>query len=256
MSAGGSSGLRWTPAGELRLQPAPGSTEHPIEALIFDLGGTLDSDGLSWSDRLRRLLVEEEIRGADPGRIEAALAAGERALLAHPRAAVLGLAEMVEIQVRALLVRLRAEEPARVSALAARFVSEATGALRHRRGLLARLAARLPLALVSNGCGNTRRLLAEHGLEESFRCVVDSSELGCWKPDPRILEPAIAALGVTRGRIAVVGDRLDRDVAAARAGGLRALCVTGERVLAPGSPTPPQPDAMLTSVDQLDPELP
>jgi putative hydrolase of the HAD superfamily len=246
--------LRWTAAGGLRLRPARGGPEDPIEALIFDLGGTLDSDGRSWAERFRRLLGEEKLPGAEPERIEAALAAGERALLRHPRAARLGLGEMVEVQVRGQLERLGAAEPARVAALAARFAGETAEALRRRRGLLARLALRLPLALVSNGCGNTRRLLAEHGLERSFRQVVDSSELGCWKPDPRIFEPAIAALAVKRQRIAVVGDRLDRDVAGARGAGLRALWVAGERGVAPGRSAPLEVDVTLSSVDQLDPE--
>ena len=254
MSLAISTGLRWTRRGKLLLRPANGGAERRIEALIFDLGGTLDADGCSWGERFRRLLVEEKLPGAGAGRIDAALAAGERALLDHPRAALLGLAEMVGVHLQAQLAELDGAEPDRVHALAARFVRDTADTLQRRQNLLGRLAARLPLALVSNGCGNTRRLLAEHGLEGSFRHVVDSSEVGCWKPDPRIFEPVVHALGVTPGQIAVVGDRLDRDVAGARAAGLRALWVAGGRTLASGSARPSEVDATLRSVDQLEPQ--
>ena len=246
--------VRWSPCGELLLLPAKGGVAGRIEALIFDLGGTLDADGRSWAERFRQLLGEERLPGAEPERIEAALRAGERALREHPRAAGLALPEMVAIEIEAQLACLGATERDRVRELADRFARETSDTLRRRRALLGRLAARLPLALVSNGCGNTRRLLAEHALEAPFRVVIDSSDAGHWKPDPRIFEPAIAALGAARERTAVVGDRLDRDVAGARAAGLRALWVTGAPVEPAGAVGPPEADATLRSVAELDPE--
>jgi FMN phosphatase YigB (HAD superfamily)/CTP:molybdopterin cytidylyltransferase MocA len=232
------------------LVSAPGREVGPVEGLIFDLGGTLDADGVPWAERFRTLLAEA---GLTEGALESALEAGERAVLRHPRAADLRLAEMVEIHLAAQLERLEASESGLLPRLLERFVSETAGTLAGRRGLLERLAARIPLAAVSNGCGNTRRLLAEAGLEPFFRSVVDSSQCGFWKPDPRIFEPALARLEAPRDRVAVVGDRLDRDVEAARAAALRAVWVCGPRAPAAEGECPPGVNAVLRGVSELDP---
>jgi HAD superfamily hydrolase (TIGR01509 family) len=236
------------------LASSPGREVGPIEGLIFDLGGTLDADGVPWAERFRTLLAEAGLPGLTAGALESALEAGERAVLRHPRAAELRLGETVEIHLSAQLEWLGASQTGLASRLRDRFVSETAGTLADRRGLLERLAARMPLAVVSNGCGNTRHLLAEAGLEPHFRAIVDSSRCGFWKPDPRIFEPALSELGAPRDRVAVVGDRLDRDVEAALAAGLRAVWVCGPRALAAEGGCPPGVDAVLRGVNELDPE--
>jgi putative hydrolase of the HAD superfamily len=55
-------------------------------------------------------------------------------------------------------------------------------------------------------------------------CVVDSHVVGVSKPDPRIFEPALAALGLpASARVAYVGDTVFYDVRAAAAAGLTPL---------------------------------
>jgi len=246
-------GVHWADA-RLFLVSGSGSEVGPIEGLIFDLGGTLDADGAPWGERFRTLLEDVGLPKGEPGSLKAALDAGEQAVLGHPRAAELGLTEMVQLHVSAQLECLGAAEVELATRLLDRFVTETAETLSGRRGLLERLASRLPLAVVSNGCGNTRRLLAEAGLEPFFRAIVDSSQVGFWKPDPRIFEPALTRLGLSRERVAVVGDRADRDLEAALAAGLRAVWVCGDH--------PPSVDderlrgvhAVLGSVDELDPK--
>jgi HAD superfamily hydrolase (TIGR01509 family) len=245
-----SAGVRWR-GDDLALVGPTGRERAPIEALVFDLGGTLDHDGGSWGQRFRALL---ETVGAPAERVEAALEAGEQTLLAHPRAAELGLLEMVGVHLEAQLAAVGLTDAALSARLQHDFVAETASALRGRRGLLERLARRLPLAVVSNGCGNARRLLAEEGLDGLFVAIVDSSEVGFWKPDPRILGPALAKLGVAAERTAVVGDRLDRDVAAARAAGAAAVWVTDPSHLDPDDARLLEVDAVVASVEAFDPE--
>jgi FMN phosphatase YigB (HAD superfamily) len=244
-------GARWS-HGRLLLVSRSGCEVGPIEGLIFDLGGTLDADGTPWAQRFRALLGEAGLGGAEA--LEPALEAGERAVLEHPRAAELDLEEMVQTHVEAQLECLGASESGLMARLRDRFVSRTAGALAARRGLLERLAARLPLAVVSNGCGNTERLVSEAGLAPFLRAIVDSSQVGFWKPDPRIFEPALRRLEVPRDRVAVVGDRTDRDVEAALAGGLRAVWVAGARSLTDAGALAQGVHAVLRSVDELDPK--
>jgi putative hydrolase of the HAD superfamily len=50
--------------------------------------------------------------------------------------------------------------------------------------------------------------------------VVDSTLVGMAKPDPRIFEPMLAALGLPSERVLYVGDTVHADVRGATAAGL------------------------------------
>ncbi len=80
------------------------------------------------------------------------------------------------------------------------------------------------LALVTNGAPAIQRAkLALTGLARRFDAVVVSGEIGAGKPDPRVVEAALGALGVGPHEAAMVGDSVERDVAAARAAGVYAV---------------------------------
>jgi putative hydrolase of the HAD superfamily len=221
--------------------------------LLFDLGGTLDADGIGWGERFTALL-RAELPDAPNAALEAALAAGEQAVLRHPRAVELGLEEMIVVHVATQLERLRASNPGRAARVAKTFYEETSAALTGRRALLERLAARVSLGVVSNGCGNTSTLLRGCGLADLFRCVIDSTLVNAWKPDPRIFTRALAVIGFPAPRVAMVGDRLDRDVEGAVAAGLRAIWVSGARALDAADPLAGSVAAVVRSVDALDPE--
>ncbi len=97
---------------------------------------------------------------------------------------------------------------------------------------LARIARRVPLALVSDGdpAGQLAKLEAT-GLRQLFTSVIFSDELGRRhrKPDRLPFETALVALRLLPAVVVMVGDRPDKDVAGAAAAGMRALRVrTGE----------------------------
>jgi putative hydrolase of the HAD superfamily len=98
------------------------------------------------------------------------------------------------------------------------------------RESLARLrAAGLRLGVVSNSDGRVDQALQAAGLRQYFDVVVDSALIGVEKPDPRIFEAALAALGVAPEAALYVGDLYEVDVVGARAAGIEAvLLVTTE----------------------------
>lgn len=97
------------------------------------------------------------------------------------------------------------------------------------RELLSRLAARLPLALVSNyPCEKTiKKSLSRVGIDGFFKTVVVSGEVGFVKPHPRIFEEALARMGADPARALFVGDRWDADLCGARDAGLRTCHMIG-----------------------------
>jgi putative hydrolase of the HAD superfamily len=94
------------------------------------------------------------------------------------------------------------------------------------REVLSELGSRLPLALVTNGAARLQRAkLAQTGIDDLFDVIVDSETVGVGKPSPEMFELALLELGVTRDEAAMVGNDLGRDVAGARAAGVRPIWV-------------------------------
>lgn len=81
------------------------------------------------------------------------------------------------------------------------------------------------LAVISNADGRVEDLLATVGLRDRFEFVLDSTEVGIEKPDPRIFHLGCERLGVDPADAVYVGDIYEIDVAGARAAGMRAFLI-------------------------------
>ena len=89
-------------------------------------------------------------------------------------------------------------------------------------------AAGLRTALVTNNAVEFRSFWRRSiPLDELFHCVIDSSEVGLRKPDPRIFELALERLGVPAAH-AVFLDDYAGNVQAAERVGIRGLLVTDD----------------------------
>ena len=96
----------------------------------------------------------------------------------------------------------------------------------------------LPMAVVSNtsfGEPVIRYELAQHGLTEHLAFVLVSSDYSVRKPNVLLFETAAARLNVLAPGIWFVGDRLDTDVAGAKAAGMTAVWFNAEGRAEPSS---------------------
>jgi putative hydrolase of the HAD superfamily len=84
-------------------------------------------------------------------------------------------------------------------------------------------AARLKIAVVSNGVRDLTEFVAHHRLEVDV--IVDSRSHGRVKPHPTIFQAALNALEVPAVFAVMVGDSLEEDVEGARALGMRAILI-------------------------------
>ncbi|NDK37858.1 HAD family hydrolase [Pseudoxanthomonas gei] len=89
---------------------------------------------------------------------------------------------------------------------------------------LARIAARVPVAALSNGNADLQRI----GLMHHFVFQLGSREHGAGKPDPGIFHAACERLGVDRGEVLHVGDHIEMDVIGAARAGLRSCWINRE----------------------------
>jgi len=106
------------------------------------------------------------------------------------------------------------------------------------------------LGLVTNGAPDVQReKLAGTALAYRFAAVVISADIGVAKPDARVFDLALKALGVGAADAAMVGDSLQRDVAGARNAGLRAVWIDRGRVAT--KPDDPVPDARIRALSEV-----
>jgi FMN hydrolase / 5-amino-6-(5-phospho-D-ribitylamino)uracil phosphatase len=95
---------------------------------------------------------------------------------------------------------------------------------------LQRLAARVPLAAISNGNACLRRI----GLMPLFEFQLGAREHGVAKPAPSIFHAACAQLGCAPSQVLHVGDDAELDIVGATRAGLRTCWIN--RVAGEGSP--------------------
>jgi putative hydrolase of the HAD superfamily len=94
--------------------------------------------------------------------------------------------------------------------------------------VLAILAQRFPLGLVTNFYGNMDVVLREFQLDGYFCHVVESAVVGVKKPDPAIFKMGVEALGVKPNEVLVVGDSIDKDIIPAKQVGCKTVWIKGE----------------------------
>jgi putative hydrolase of the HAD superfamily len=97
-----------------------------------------------------------------------------------------------------------------------------------REGLRALRGTGVALGIVSNSDGTVEQQLREHQLAQvgdgagaGVECIIDSTVVGVAKPEPRIFELALDAIGVASEDAWYVGDTPAFDVVGARNAGLR-----------------------------------
>ena len=114
------------------------------------------------------------------------------------------------------------------------------------------LAETYRLGIIANQPSAVKDAMRRDGLDGYFQVWGVSDDVGLEKPDPRLFAHVLKTAGVSPGRSAMVGDRLDYDVRPAKAAGMHAIwLLRGE---APHRPTPEQlaeADAAIHGLDEL-----
>lgn len=199
-----------------------------IKGIIFDYGGTLDTNGVHWFHIFRKVYAVHLLQITEE-RLREAYVYGERYLATHrviePADDFLAmLRKKVAIQLSAL--GIEDEELTKRIATACddivRTQMEAT------REVLDALAMRYPMVLVSNFYGNIQAVLASYGLDGYFKEIVESAVVGIRKPNPQIFALGVEALAMQPEEVVVVGDSYGKDMAPAHSIGCHTVWLKGQ----------------------------
>ena len=171
-----------------------------IKGIIFDYGGTIDSNGMHWAEviwrayQANRVPVEKEI-------FRNAYVHGERTMGKNPIVQPHhNFLDMLRLKMGLQLDWLRTNgylpdttDPASQESLAQWCYAYARQSIERAKLILRALANRYPMVLVSNFYGNIETVLSDFGLDGLFQSIVESAVVGVRKPDPAIFQ-----LGVDR----------------------------------------------------------
>ena len=91
------------------------------------------------------------------------------------------------------------------------------------------LANRYPLTIVSNGFVEVQyEKVRRSGLQDCFRHIVLSEEVGWQKPNPLIFREALSRNGLEAEEVLMIGDSYSSDIQGARNAGIDQLWITAE----------------------------
>ena len=168
-----------------------------VKGVIFDYGGTIDTNSRHWAEVLWSKYEEFQVP-VDKASFREAYVHGERTLARVP------------------LVKPEHNF---------RYVLDV---LEHTRPVVKSLSERYKLVLVSNFYGNIQTILKDFGLFDFFAGIIESSVVGVRKPDPAIYRLGVEAMGLPAGNVLVVGDSFSKDVVPAKAVGCKVAWLKGE----------------------------
>lgn len=205
-----------------------------LKAILFDFGGTIDTDGIHWSEKYWDAYVACGIDILKEDYEKAYVAAGEDMLdgLISPNATFYQTLFMqLSLQTRILASRnlLNINQlPETNERLAASCYSDVVKTVVGLKPLLERLKTQYRLALVSNFYGNIPTVLKEFHIDTMFEDVIDSSLVGVRKPDPAIWQLSVDNLGLNPDDCLVVGDSYSRDIVPAASIGCFTAWIDGK----------------------------
>jgi putative hydrolase of the HAD superfamily len=206
-----------------------------VKGIIFDYGGTIDSNGKHWAEVLWGAYQDNGVP-VTKEQFREAYVYGERYLATHPVIQPSDnflelLKKKVELQVQYLLNEKKLIDENKtlkyiveISEQCYTFVKKI---ISNEQSILATLKGRYPMVLVSNFYGNVEAVLEDFGLLRFFDNIIESAIVGVRKPDPAIFALGVERLNLPAPSIVVIGDSYTKDIVPARANGCQTIWLKG-----------------------------
>ena len=208
-----------------------------IQGVIFDYGGTIDTNSRHWAEVLWEKYRELQVP-VDKPVFREAYVHGERTLARQPLVKpednfydVLRIKTRVQMDwlvENGILPREKAVAENYASRIADACYAYVLEVLKRTRPVVKTLSEHYKLVLVSNFYGNIQAVLKDFGLDGFFSRIVESSVVGVCKPDPAIYRLGVEAMGLPAGQVLVVGDSFSKDVMPAKKVGCKVAWLKGE----------------------------
>lgn len=210
--------------------------QESIKGIIFDYGGTLDTNCVHWSEVLWEKYQQEQI-AVTKEQFRESYVYAERQMAQQPFVKpdhnfmdVLRIKTDLETQFLVNQGMWNVGELTRRAShehVALRCYQHVRDVMITSRKVLNTLSACYPMVLVSNFYGNIRTVLHDFQLE-CFREVIESAVVGVRKPDPQIFMMGVEALGLKPEETVVIGDSYSKDIVPAHHIGCQTIWMKGK----------------------------
>jgi FMN phosphatase YigB (HAD superfamily) len=204
------------------------------KALLFDFGGTLDTNGIHWSEKFWDVYQKfyPELKKQE---YEQAYVIAERNISEFPSKEKMKFKEILTCQVF-LQSKMLATFPSlyqtfsnadllyKISDYCYKDVCET---IQNSQKILSELKKYYKLGIVSNFYGNLALVCKEFGIYHLFDVIVDSEICGIRKPDPGIFSYALEKLKLKSSETFVIGDSYERDIAPSKKIGCSTIWLDG-----------------------------
>ncbi|WP_312789142.1 HAD family hydrolase [Sphingobacterium sp.] len=203
-----------------------------IKGIIFDYGGTLDTNGGHWGAVIWSGYEKYQIP-VNLDSFQEAYTYAERQMALQPIIKPdFNFLEVLEAKLKVQFEYLIAAGYDLDIELSKKIAFDgytlAKDTVKQVKPLLASLYERYPIVMVSNFYGNLRSVLTDFEILEYFQTIVESAVVGVRKPDPAIYALGVAEIGFLAQDVLVVGDSYSKDMASAKTVGCQTLWLKGQ----------------------------
>ncbi len=226
-----------------------------MKAILFDFGGTLDTDGVHWSEKFWEVYSTFNVPFSKK-EFERAYVEAEPAMNSGIIAVSDGLKATLEKQTMLqwnLLAQshneLKPNDKTTIDRIAGVCFAGVLETIARIRPLLESCRKKYSTGIVSNFYGNLEAVCRELNIDKYFHSFIDSTVIGVRKPDPKIFQLAIDSLHALPAETYVVGDSYERDIAPAKTVGCVTIWLCGKSWSRPGDTS--CADYVIFSLDEL-----
>lgn len=202
------------------------------KAILFDFGGTLDTDGIHWSEKFFEVYNHFNIPVTKENLREAFIYS-ERTIVNIIKPDF-GLKKTLKAQITYQLEYLlnRFYLPEVYLSITKELVEYCYSLVIENveitKEILNQFLTEYLLALISNYYGNVATVLKELSLKKYFTSIVDSTVVGIRKPDPKIFKIALDELGVNPDDAVMIGDSYSNDIVPAKSIGCKTIWINNK----------------------------
>ena len=183
-----------------------------MKAILFDFGGTIDTDGVHWSEMFWEYYERFKLPVAKRD-FERAFVFSEDELLDDVSLPSVTFYATLIRQFTLQFKQLRlSDHPDLIMKLVNACYTDVGRTIAQARVTLIDLHRKYALGLVSNFYGNLEVVCQEFTLDRCFDVMIDSVVVRIRKPDPKIFRIALEKLKVEPADSYVVGDSYERDI--------------------------------------------
>ncbi|KKO88832.1 haloacid dehalogenase [Sphingobacterium sp. Ag1] len=203
-----------------------------IKGIIFDYGGTLDTNGGHWGAVIWSGYEKYQVP-VNLNAFQEAYTYAERQMALQPIIKPqFNFLEVLQAKLKVQFDYLIAAGYDLDRSLAHRIAfdgySLAKNTVEQVKPLLNSLHEKYPIVMVSNFYGNLKSVLDDFGILSYFQDIVESAVVGVRKPDPAIYALGVTKIGLPAQEVLVVGDSYSKDMVPAKAVGCQTLWLKGQ----------------------------